>query len=100
MHEGSRAFVEGHAQERVGAQHGGALLLSVAQFYSPDGTAIPGEGVKPDEELELDPDEGKMEPRAGITAEQLAADRYVQRALELLQTENEEQGDLAEKAAA
>jgi carboxyl-terminal processing protease len=97
---GEQSFGQGSVQRLIPLSNGGALLLSVAQFYSPDGTAIPGEGVKPDEELELDPDEGKMEPRAGITAEQLATDRYVQRALELLQTENEEQGDLADKAAA
>ncbi len=97
---GEQSFGQGSVQQLIPLSNGGALLLSVAQFYSPDGTAIPEEGVVPDEELELDPDQGAAEPRSGITAEQLAADHFVQRALELLQAGNEEPGDPAESEAA
>jgi carboxyl-terminal processing protease len=97
---GEQSFGLGAVQQLIPLSNGGALLLSVAQFYSPNGTALAGEGVVPDEELELEPDEGAVEPRAGITAEQLAADRFVQRALELLTSADEEEGDVAEEKAA
>lgn len=97
---GEQSFGRGSVQQLIPLSNGGALLLSVARFYSPDGTAITGEGILPDEELDLEPDEQTAEPRAGITADHLAADRIVQRALEFLLAGDEESGDQPVEAAA
>jgi carboxyl-terminal processing protease len=97
---GEQSFGQGSVQHLIPLSNGGALLLSVAQYFSPDGTAIPEEGVIPDDELVLEPDEGSAAPRTGITAEQLATDRFVQRALELLLAGDEVHGKLSGKAAA
>lgn len=87
---GEQSFGLGSIQKLVPLSNGGALLLSVAQYHAPDGTAIPGEGVTPDEELELEPEDAVLEPRTGITAEQLAADPFVRHALALLQPDDED----------
>jgi len=89
---GEQSFALGSVQKLVPLSNGGALLLSVARYHSPDGTAIPEEGVVPDDELELEPEEAVLDPRTGVTAEQLAVDPFVRHALTLLQTETEGTG--------
>lgn len=97
---GEQSFGRGSVQQLIPLSNGGALLLSVARFYSPDGTAITEEGILPDEELDLESDEATAAPRAGITSDDLATDRFVQRALELLHAGDEESGDQSLDAAA
>lgn len=97
---GEQSFGRGSVQQLVPLSNGGALLLPVARFYSPDGTAISEEGILPDEELELDLDTGIVPPRAGVTLDILASDHFVQHALELLLAGDEDASDQPLDAAA
>ncbi len=95
---GEQSFGQGSVEKLIPLSNGGALLLSVAQFHMPDGTAIRKEGILPDEELEPNGEE-EVGVLSGLSAEILGADRFVQRALELLQKDDREAAAVEEPAA-
>jgi carboxyl-terminal processing protease len=45
---GTRSFGKGVFQQEVGLSNGGALKLTVGEYFTPDGTNLAGEGVQPD----------------------------------------------------
>jgi len=84
---GVRTFGFASVQELLPMDRGWALLLSVANYYTPDGDEIGSEGVRPTVEvgttaLALDPLATEVDPVA--PEEDEGADRQLDRAIELL----------------
>lgn len=86
---GERTYGDASVRQAVSMDDGGAVILSVAKYYSPDGKAIQDNGVtpgtpvaEPDSAVELDEDGnpvGKDEPEKKPTE-----DLLLKKALELL----------------
>jgi carboxyl-terminal processing protease len=49
---GERSFGKGSVQSAIRLSDGSALKLTVARYYTPNGTSIQSEGIKPDIEIE------------------------------------------------
>jgi carboxyl-terminal processing protease len=45
---GTRSFGKGVFQQEVGLSNGGALKLTVGEYFTPDGTNLAGKGIRPD----------------------------------------------------
>lgn len=45
---GTRSFGKGVFQQEVGLSNGGALKLTVGEYFTPDGTNLAGTGIRPD----------------------------------------------------
>lgn len=45
---GTRSFGKGVFQQEVGLSNGGALKLTVGEYFTPDGTNLAGKGIHPD----------------------------------------------------
>ncbi len=45
---GSQSFGKGVFQQEVGLSNGGALKLTIGEYFTPDGTNLAGNGIKPD----------------------------------------------------
>ena len=58
---GERTFMDASILRPITMDDGGAVILSVAKFYSPDGKSIQDNGVTP-ETLVIDPDAGTGDP--------------------------------------
>ena len=59
---GTRSFGKGVFQQEVGLSNGGALKLTIGEYFTPDGTNLAGKGIHPDVEARdvppTPPDEG------------------------------------------
>jgi len=76
---GERTFGTASEQKVIPLEDGGAIILTVANYYTPGGKAIPAEGVAPQvavDDRPADPDEKVRVP--------LSEDPVVKKALELL----------------
>ncbi len=58
---GERTFMDASVLRPITMDDGGAVILSVAKYYSPDGKSIQDNGVTP-ETLIIDPDAGSGDP--------------------------------------
>jgi carboxyl-terminal processing protease len=47
---GTRSFGKGVFQQEVGLSNGGALKLTIGEYFTPDGTNLAGKGIQPDVE--------------------------------------------------
>lgn len=47
---GERSFGKGVFQQEVGLSNGGALKLTIGEYFTPDGTNLGGNGIRPDVE--------------------------------------------------
>lgn len=45
---GTRSFGKGVFQQEVGLSNGGALKLTIGEYFTPDGTNLAGKGIRPD----------------------------------------------------
>jgi carboxyl-terminal processing protease len=45
---GTRSFGKGVFQQEIGLTNGGALKLTVGEYFTPDGTNLAGKGIQPD----------------------------------------------------
>lgn len=45
---GTRSFGKGVFQQEIGLANGGALKLTIGEYFTPDGTNLAGRGIKPD----------------------------------------------------
>jgi len=45
---GTRSFGKGVFQQEVGLSNGGALKLTIGEYFTPDGTNLGGNGIRPD----------------------------------------------------
>jgi carboxyl-terminal processing protease len=45
---GTRSFGKGVFQQEIGLSNGGALKLTVGEYFTPDGTNLAGKGIHPD----------------------------------------------------
>jgi carboxyl-terminal processing protease len=45
---GARSFGKGVFQQEVGLSNGGALKLTIGEYFTPDGTNLGGNGIRPD----------------------------------------------------
>jgi carboxyl-terminal processing protease len=52
---GTRSFGKGVFQQDVGLSNGGALKLTVGEYFTPDGTNLAGKGIHPDVKVRNDP---------------------------------------------
>jgi carboxyl-terminal processing protease len=71
---GTRSFGKGVFQQEIGLSNGGALKLTVGEYFTPDGTNLAGDGIHPDVRVRDLPgtprlDEGR-ERALGVLAEQ------------------------------
>jgi carboxyl-terminal processing protease len=92
---GDKTFGDGSLQKTIDLPDGGALILSIAKYYSPSGKAIQDNAVTPnvvvaDEEDNALPDEDEQQPAA---AEQEAKpkntqDDQLKKAVEVLKSRN------------
>jgi carboxyl-terminal processing protease len=48
---GERSFGKGVFQQEVGLSNGGALKLTIGEYFTPDGTNLGGNGIRPDVEV-------------------------------------------------
>jgi len=53
---GTRTFGKGVFQQVINLDSGGALDLTVGEFFTADGVSLAGKGLKPDVVARLDPD--------------------------------------------
>lgn len=67
---GARSYGKGVFQQEVGLSNGGALKLTIGEYFTPKGDNLAGKGIQPDVPVLDDP--------------QTAPDEVVQRALEVL----------------
>ncbi|OLE36124.1 MAG: hypothetical protein AUG48_08570 [Actinobacteria bacterium 13_1_20CM_3_68_9] len=74
---GTRSFGKGTFQEVIHLAAGGALDLTVGQYFTPDGTSLAGKGIRPDVTAVDDPktprDEGLRKALA-VLAEKMAVE--------------------------
>jgi carboxyl-terminal processing protease len=45
---GTRSFGKGVFQQEIGLSNGGALKLTIGEYFTPDGTNLAGRGIRPD----------------------------------------------------
>jgi carboxyl-terminal processing protease len=61
---GTRSFGKGVFQQELGLANGGALKLTIGEYFTPDGTNLAGKGILPEVRAADDPatpaDEGKQ----------------------------------------
>src|SRR5215471_2963479 len=89
---GERTYGDAAMRKPISMDDGGAIILSVAKFYSPEGKAIQDTQVIPatqvsDADAQADVDEGEPLPEAGAEKPQqkkVEDDAVVKKALELL----------------
>lgn len=51
---GTKTFGKGVVQERMKLRNGGALSLTIASYYTPNGTSIDGQGIEPNVPIEAE----------------------------------------------
>ncbi len=87
---GVTSFGVGVVQKAIAVGDGSGLLLSVAKYYGPDGTAIEGNGVKPDIEVPSPSQEMALGSAALVRRSQYGtkADFQLQKAIEVLKQES------------
>lgn len=73
---GTRSFGKGVFQQEVGLSNGGALKLTIGEYFTPDGTNLGGNGIHPDV---------RARDRAGTTR-----DEALDRALDVLAAQQDE----------
>ncbi len=73
---GTQTYGKGVVQSIYDLGDGTSLKLTVAEYFTPNGRSIDGEGITPDVEVEYQPDEKNPE-----------ADNQLDRAVEVLQEE-------------
>jgi carboxyl-terminal processing protease len=70
---GERSFGKGVFQQEVGLSNGGALKLTIGEYFTPDGTNLGGNGIRPDVEARdrpgTTPDEALDRALAALAAE-------------------------------
>ena len=70
---GSKSFGKGVFQQEVGLSNGGALKLTIGEYFTPDGTNLGGNGIKPDlparDDPETAPDEALQRALGALAAE-------------------------------
>jgi carboxyl-terminal processing protease len=52
---GRRSFGKGVFQQEIGLENGGALKLTIGEYFTPDGTNLAGRGIQPDVRAADDP---------------------------------------------
>jgi carboxyl-terminal processing protease len=52
---GTRSYGKGVFQQEVGLSNGGALKLTIGEYFTPDGTNLAGKGIHPDVRAKDDP---------------------------------------------
>jgi carboxyl-terminal processing protease len=75
---GTRSFGKGVFQQEIDLSNGGALKLTIGEYFTPDGTNLAGRGIHPGVKVADDPDTARDEAR--------------ERALEVLAAEQRDQG--------
>jgi carboxyl-terminal processing protease len=70
---GTRSFGKGVFQQEIDLSNGGALKLTVGEYFTPDGTNLAGKGIQPDVQARDRPGTARDEAREGALAT-LAAD--------------------------
>ena len=75
---GTRSFGKGVFQQEVDLSNGGALKLTIGEYFTPDGTNLAGRGIEPD-----------VKARDAPGTER---DEAIDRALEVLVEEEKGQG--------
>jgi len=60
---GTRSFGKGVFQQEIGLSNGGALKLTVGEYFTPDGTNLAGNGIEPDVPAKDLPRTARDEPR-------------------------------------
>ncbi|HEU5143063.1 MAG TPA: S41 family peptidase [Solirubrobacterales bacterium] len=71
---GTRSFGKGVFQQEIGLSNGGALKLTIGEYFTPDGTNLAGKGIQPDVRVADAPDTPRDEAlQHGLTV--LAAER-------------------------
>ena len=58
---GAETFGKGVFQQEVDLSNGGALKLTIGEYFTPDGTNLAGDGIDPDVGARDDPDTGRDE---------------------------------------
>ena len=58
---GEQSFGKGVFQQEVGLSNGGALKLTIGEYFTPDGTNLAGNGIEPDVPARDDPETGRDE---------------------------------------
>jgi carboxyl-terminal processing protease len=74
---GTRSFGKGTFQEVIQLSAGGALDLTVGEYFTPDGVSLTGKGIKPGIRAADDPDTPRDEGLRGalaVLAERLAVE--------------------------
>jgi carboxyl-terminal processing protease len=61
---GKQSFGKGVFQQEVGLSNGGALKLTIGEYFTPDGTNLGGNGIRPDAEATDSPDTPRDEALA------------------------------------
>ena len=74
---GGRSFGKGVFQQEIGLSNGGALKLTVGEYFTPDGTNLAGAGLRPDVRARDLPgtaavDEGRERALGVLAAEQIS----------------------------
>jgi len=70
---GTRSYGKGVFQQEVGLSNGGALKLTVGEYFTPDGTNLAGKGIHPDvpaRDLPRTPRDEALERALGVLAAQ------------------------------
>ncbi len=61
---GTTSYGKGVFQQEIELENGGALKLTIGEYFTPDGTNLAGKGIRPDVPAPNDPatpaDEGKQ----------------------------------------
>lgn len=79
---GTKTFGKGIVQQLFSLSDGGALKLTVAHYYTPNGTDIHGKGIEPDVKVELNEN---LDSMLEIPADQ---DNQLQEAIKVIQNMN------------
>jgi carboxyl-terminal processing protease len=75
---GTRSYGKGVFQQEIDLSNGGAMKLTIGEYFTPDGTNLAGKGIQPDVRAADDPRTGR--------------DEALDRALEMLAAEQRDQG--------
>lgn len=73
---GTRTFGKGVFQQVLNLESGGALDLTVGEFFTADGVSLAGKGLKPDVKAPLDPDakhDTQLDAAYGVLGDEIAA---------------------------
>lgn len=87
---GERTYGSASLRQAISMDDGGAIILSVAKYYSPGGKAIQDNGVVPNvqvaeaEPLELEPEEAQPAPEQQAPPAKPGEDQLLKRAIEVL----------------